>query len=75
MILVSTCADGNEEKQKTLQLDARQIDNSWQIIQIFRKLNAFGATVIITTHDEQLVRRCNHRVVQVCNGKLLTKNI
>ncbi|RUT05720.1 cell division ATP-binding protein FtsE [Dulcicalothrix desertica PCC 7102] len=50
-------------------------DNSWQIIQIFRKLNAFGATVIITTHDEQLVRRCNHRVVQVCNGKLLTKNI
>lgn len=50
-------------------------DNSWQIIQIFRKLNAFGATVIITTHDEQLLRRCNHRVVQVCNGKLLTKNI
>lgn len=50
-------------------------DNSWQIIQIFRKLNAFGATVIITTHDEQLVRRCDHRVVQVCNGKLLTKNI
>ncbi len=46
-------------------------DNSWQIIQIFRKLNAFGATVIVTTHSEQLVRRCNHRVVQVSNGKLV----
>jgi cell division transport system ATP-binding protein len=46
-------------------------DNSWQIIQIFRKLNAFGATVIVTTHDEQLVRRCNHRVVQVRDGKLI----
>lgn len=45
-------------------------DNSWQIIQIFQKLNSFGATVIITTHDEQLVRRCNYPIVQVKNGKL-----
>ncbi len=45
-------------------------DNSWQVIQIFKKLNAFGATVIVTTHDEQLVRRCNHRVVQVRNGRI-----
>lgn len=46
-------------------------DNSWQIIQIFKKLNSFGATVIITTHDEQLVRRSNFPVVQVKNGKLI----
>lgn len=46
-------------------------DNSWQVIQIFRKLNTFGATVIVTTHDEQLVRRCNHRVVQMRDGKIL----
>ncbi|MEB3181067.1 MAG: cell division ATP-binding protein FtsE [Nostocaceae cyanobacterium] len=45
-------------------------DNSWQVMQILRKLNSFGATVIVTTHNEQLVRRCNHRVVQVRNGKL-----
>ncbi|MDF5734233.1 MULTISPECIES: cell division ATP-binding protein FtsE [unclassified Nostoc] len=45
-------------------------DNSWQVIQILQKLNSFGATVIVTTHDEQLVRRCNHRVVQVRNGQL-----
>jgi cell division transport system ATP-binding protein len=48
-------------------------DNSWQVIQIFQKLNSFGATVIITTHDEQLVRRCNHPVVQVKDGKLYRK--
>ncbi len=46
-------------------------DNSWQVIQIFRKLNTFGATVIVTTHDEQLVRRCNYRVVQMLDGKIL----
>ena len=45
-------------------------DNSWQIIQILRKLNSFGATVIVTTHDEHLVRRCNKRVVQVRDGKV-----
>ncbi|MBD2292288.1 cell division ATP-binding protein FtsE [Anabaena sphaerica FACHB-251] len=45
-------------------------DNSWQVIQILQKLNTFGATVIVTTHDEQLVRRCNHPVVQVKNGRL-----
>jgi cell division transport system ATP-binding protein len=48
-------------------------DNSWQVMQILQKLNSFGATVIVTTHDEQLVRRCNHPVVQVRNGKLYRK--
>ncbi|MEA5552220.1 cell division ATP-binding protein FtsE [Anabaena cylindrica UHCC 0172] len=48
-------------------------DNSWQVIQILQKLNTFGATVIVTTHDEQLVRRCNHPVVQVKNGRLFRK--
>ena len=45
-------------------------DNSWQVMQILQKLNSFGATVIVTTHDEQLVRRCNHPVVQVRDGRL-----
>lgn len=45
-------------------------DNSWQVMQILQKLNSFGVTVIVTTHDEQLVRRCNHSVVQVRNGRI-----
>ena len=45
-------------------------DNSWQIIQILQKLNSLGTTVIVTTHDEHLVRRCNNRVVEVKNGKI-----
>ncbi|MEA5597808.1 cell division ATP-binding protein FtsE [Rivularia sp. UHCC 0363] len=45
-------------------------DNSWQIMQILGKLNSFGATVIVTTHDEHLVRRCNKRVVKVRDGKV-----
>jgi cell division transport system ATP-binding protein len=48
-------------------------DNSWQVMQILQKLNSFGATVIVTTHDEQLVRRCNQQVVQVKNGRVERK--
>lgn len=48
-------------------------DNSWQVMQILQKLNTFGATVIVTTHDEQLVRRCDHPVVQVRDGRLYRK--
>jgi cell division transport system ATP-binding protein len=49
-------------------------DNSWQVIQILQKLNSFGATVVVTTHDENLVRRCSHPIVQVVNGKLIVCN-
>jgi cell division transport system ATP-binding protein len=45
-------------------------DNSWQVIQILAKLNAIGITVIVTTHDEQLVRRSNRSVAQLHQGRL-----
>ncbi|MGH8002461.1 MAG: cell division ATP-binding protein FtsE, partial [Brasilonema sp.] len=49
-------------------------ENSWQVIQMFQKLNSFGVTVIVTTHDEQLVRRCNHPVIQIQDGQLSRKS-
>lgn len=45
-------------------------DNSQQVINILRRLNAIGITVIVTTHDEQLVRVSNHPVVQIREGRL-----
>ncbi|MEM9264938.1 MAG: cell division ATP-binding protein FtsE [Cyanobacteria bacterium P01_F01_bin.13] len=45
-------------------------DNSRQVIKILEKLNSIGITVIITTHDEQLVRSSNHPVVQIKDGRL-----
>lgn len=45
-------------------------DNSLQVIKILKKLNSIGITVIVTTHDEQLVRISNHPVVQIRNGRL-----
>ncbi|HEY9707747.1 MAG TPA: cell division ATP-binding protein FtsE [Oculatellaceae cyanobacterium] len=45
-------------------------DNSWQVLQILKKLNAVGATVIVTTHDEQLLQMSNQPVVQLREGSL-----
>lgn len=53
--------------EPTGNLDA---DNSWQVIKILKKLNAIGITVIVTTHDERLIRQSNHPVVQLRNGQL-----
>ena len=46
------------------------VDNSWQVIKILKKLNSIGITVVVTTHDEHLVRMSNYPVVQLRNGYL-----
>ncbi|HEY9634550.1 MAG TPA: cell division ATP-binding protein FtsE [Coleofasciculaceae cyanobacterium] len=45
-------------------------DNSRQVLHILQKLNAMGATVVVTTHDEQLVQMSNQPVVQLREGHL-----
>lgn len=45
-------------------------DNSWQVIKILKKLNQMGITVLVTTHDENLIRQANHPVVQIRSGRL-----
>lgn len=49
-------------------------DNSWQVIKILKKLNQIGITIIVTTHDESLIRLSNHPVVQIRNGRLYSVN-
>lgn len=53
--------------EPTGNLDA---ENSWQVIKILKKLNQIGITVLVTTHDENLIRLANHPVVQIRNGRL-----
>ncbi len=45
-------------------------DNSHQVIKILQRLNSIGITVIVTTHDEHLVRQSHHPVVQIREGRL-----
>ncbi|MEM6436117.1 MAG: cell division ATP-binding protein FtsE [Cyanobacteria bacterium P01_D01_bin.115] len=45
-------------------------ENALQVIKILKKLNSIGITVVVTTHNEQLVRVSNHPVVQLKEGHL-----
>lgn len=45
-------------------------ENALQVIKILKKLNAIGITVVVTTHNEQLVRVSNHPVVQLKDRRL-----
>jgi cell division transport system ATP-binding protein len=47
-------------------------DNSRQILAILHKLNQAGMTIVITSHDEALIRAANRPMVQIRNGHLIT---
>lgn len=57
--------------EPTGNLDA---DNALQVMKIFQKLNGFGATILVTTHDERLVRLCNRPVIQLRQGRIYRPN-
>jgi cell division transport system ATP-binding protein len=46
-------------------------DNSRQILAILRKLHETGMTIVVTSHDEALIRAANRPLVQIDNGRLL----
>ena len=45
-------------------------DNARQVIKILSKLNSIGITVVVTTHDEGMVRSLNYPVVQIRSHRL-----
>lgn len=42
------------------------------IMSLFDKINALGATVVVVTHDLELVHQFDHRVVTIENGKIVS---
>lgn len=46
------------------------LDNSLQILSLLEKMSDLGATVIVTTHDQNLIRLSNQPVMDLYEGKL-----
>ncbi len=44
---------------------------SIEVMDIFRGINAAGTTVLMATHDEELIRYVNRRVVQLQRGQVV----
>ena len=39
---------------------------------LFDKINALGATVVVVTHDLELVHQFDHRIVTIENGRIVS---
>lgn len=49
---------------------ALDVKTSLEIMNVFKKLNAKGTTVIIITHDMEVANECN-RVIEICDGTIV----
>lgn len=45
--------------------------NTHEIVQILKKINDLGATVILTTHNRGVIESVNKRVITMENGKII----
>ncbi len=45
--------------------------NAWEIIDLLLKVNDFGTTVILTTHNREIVNTLKKRVITLRNGKII----
>jgi cell division transport system ATP-binding protein len=47
-------------------------DLAVEIMRLFREINARGTTVVVATHDRDLIRRMQRRVVLLDQGALVS---
>jgi len=55
--------------EPTGNLDAK---NSMQIINLLDAINSHGTTVIVATHDKEIVNKMKKRVIKIENGEILS---
>jgi cell division transport system ATP-binding protein len=45
--------------------------NSWDIIELLLKINRFGTTVVLTTHNKEIVDALKKRVITINRGRVV----
>ena len=45
--------------------------NTWDILEILERIHQLGTTIIVATHDQEVIRRMNGRVVTLKQGKII----
>lgn len=47
------------------------LDTAWQIVELIDKINKRGTTVIVATHNQEIVNKMKRRVIQLSRGKVV----
>ena len=45
-------------------------ETSWEIMNIFEEINLRGTTIVMATHNKEIVNTIKHRVIAIENGKI-----
>ncbi len=46
--------------------------HSWDIVKLLEKINDYGTTVLLTTHNVDIVNRLKRRVIAIDNGRIVS---
>ena len=46
--------------------------NAWDVIRILEKINRYGTTVLLTTHNQEIVNKLKKRVITIAKGKVVS---
>ncbi|HEX5395227.1 MAG TPA: cell division ATP-binding protein FtsE [Candidatus Saccharimonadales bacterium] len=46
--------------------------HAWDVIAVLEKINKFGTTVLLTTHNQEIVNKLRRRVVTISDGKIVS---
>ena len=44
--------------------------HAWEVIKVLEKINRYGTTVLLTTHNQDIVNKLRRRVVTIQHGKI-----
>jgi cell division transport system ATP-binding protein len=44
--------------------------HAWDVIRVLEKINRYGTTVLLTTHNQEIVNKLKRRVVTIHGGKV-----
>jgi cell division transport system ATP-binding protein len=45
--------------------------NAWDIIKVLEKINKYGTTVLLTTHNQEIVNKIKRRVITLKDGQIV----
>lgn len=48
------------------------LKHAWDVIRVLEKINRFGTTVMLTTHNQDIVNKLRRRVITIKDGKLVS---
>jgi len=49
--------------------------HAWDVIQVLEKINKYGTTVLLTTHNQEIVAKLKRRVITIQDGKVVSDKV